>query len=111
MNTILELTEVEKKGQSREENIKLAQIAEQIGNYEDMYHFIQCIIAHSNFNFSAEERLLFATSFKYKVSVIQLRVEKINDWERFYVWFDEDLEHLVHDLSMPNFLKRRFIRF
>jgi hypothetical protein len=94
------------KPQSREDNIKLAQVAEQIGNYEDMYMFFQRIIAKSNFNFSAEERLLFATSFKHKVSVIQLKIEKLTNWERFYVWQGHEVGHLFLD-RMPNYLKSK----
>lgn len=110
MESLTKSNLINDKVESREENIKLAQMAEQTGNYEDMYEFIQQIIKKSNFNFSAEERLLFATSFKQKVSVIQLRIEKITNWEKFYVWQDEDLEHLSHALGTPAFLRSTLTR-
>ena len=88
---------------SREENIALAQMAEQIGNYEDMFDLVLKMLDQSDFNLSAEERLLFSTAFKHRVSVILLRIEKLENLNNAFIWREEHFEYLMNEVNVPRF--------
>ena len=78
-------------------------MAEQIGNYEDMFDLVLKMLDQSDFNLSAEERLLFSTAFKHRVSVILLRIDKLENLNNAFIWREEHFEYLMNEVNVPRF--------